>query len=162
LHAAPPLYSRSEQLRPIDHYQTLLSLTCGYAIYRGLRFERLTAAICIAGSIATVSVNSPMTERYVTIEGGALLVDVAVLAAFIAIALFSDRFWPLSVAGLQLVTSFAHFLKAVDSALVSPAYGAAVRVWSYPILIILAVATWRSHCRRTSGSEVSEGRPAAA
>ena len=51
---------------------------------------------------------------YAHVEGGALLVDLAVLAAFVAVALRSDRFWPLWVAGLQLTTSVAHFLKAID------------------------------------------------
>lgn len=129
-------------------YWTLLTLTCGYAILSGRRFERLAAAICIAGTVATISVNSPLGELYMHVEIGALMVDAAVLIAFVAIALQSDRFWPLWVAGLQLVTSFSHFLKAIEPTLVPQAYGAAVRFWSYPILVILAVGTWRGHRRR--------------
>jgi hypothetical protein len=98
-------------------YSTLLALTCGYATYRGRRFERLTAAIFIADCVATVSVNSLMTERSVMIEGGALLVVAAVLATFIAVALRSGRFWPLWVSGLQLVTSFAHLSRPSTRAL---------------------------------------------
>jgi hypothetical protein len=128
-------------------YLTLLTLSCGYAMLSGRLYERLAAAVCIAGTIATVSVNAPMTERYVNLEGGALLVDAAVLAAFVSIALNSDRFWPLWVAGLQLVTSFSHLLKTIDPGLVPPAYGAAVRIWSYPILALIAIGT-RNHQRR--------------
>lgn len=143
-------------------YLALLTLSCGYAMLNGRRYERLAAAICIAGTIATVSVHSPITERYVNIESGALLVDAAVLAAFVFIALHSDRFWPLWVAGLQLVTSFAHFLKALEPGLLPQAYGAAVRFWSYPILIILAVATWRGHRRRAGECEVRDTEQAPA
>jgi len=143
-------------------YITLLALSCGYAILSGRRYERLAAAICIAGTLATVSVNSPLTERYVHLETGALLVDAAVLTAFVFIALQSDRFWPLWVAGLQLVTSFAHFLKAFDPGLVPPAYGAAVRFWSYPILVILAIATWRGHRRRAANRDNRDEGPAQA
>ena len=128
-------------------YWTLLILTCGYALYRGGRHERLVALICIVATIATITVNSPLNRMYANVEQGALLVDLAVLAAFVAVALVSDRFWPLWVAGLQLTTSFAHFLKAVDPHLVPLAYGAAVRFWGYPILIILFVGAWR-HQRR--------------
>ncbi|HXH52497.1 MAG TPA: hypothetical protein VNH53_03585 [Sphingomicrobium sp.] len=131
-------------------YWSLLIFTCGYAFYRGGRYERLVALVCLAGTVATITVNSPITERYVDVEGGALLVDSAVLAAFVAIALHSDRFWPLWVAGLQLTTSIAHFLKAMQPELVPQAYGVAVRFWSYPILIILIVGTWRAHQRRLS------------
>ena len=124
-------------------YWTLLILTCGYALYRGGRHERLVALICIVATIATVAVNSPLNRMYADVERGALLVDLAVLAAFVAIALVSDRFWPLWVAGLQLTTSIAHFLKAVDPHLVPLAYGAAVRFWGYPILLILFFGAWR-------------------
>jgi len=136
-------------------YWTLLILTCGYALYRGGRHERLIAVVCIVGTIATVAVNSPLNKMYVHVEGGALLVDVAVLLAFVVIALLSDRFWPLWVAGLQLTTSAAHFLKAIDPHLVPLAYGAAVRFWSYPILLILAMGVWRHqnrHVREASST----------
>lgn len=131
-------------------YWSLLILTCGYALYRGGRYERLVAVICIAATIATMAVNSPLNRMYADIEQGALLVDLAVLAAFVAVALVSDRFWPLWIAGLQLTTSFAHFLKAVDPELVPLAYGAAVRFWGYPILLILFFGAWRHRHRLRS------------
>lgn len=81
------------------------------------------------------------------VEAGDLLVDLLVLSAFVAIALQSDRFWPLWVAGLQLTTSFSHFLRAIDASLIPQAYAAAERFWSYPILIILLVGAWRSDRR---------------
>ena len=49
----------------------------------------------------------------------------------------SDRFWPLWVAGLQLIDSMSHLMKAIDADLLPTAYGAAERFWSYPILFIL-------------------------
>jgi hypothetical protein len=128
-------------------YIALLALSCSYAFYRGGRYERLVAAVCLLGTLATVVVNSPVNRMYVHVEGGALAVDLAVLAAFVAVALHSDRFWPLWVAGLQLTGSIAHFLKAIDPHLIPYAYGLAVRFWSYPILIILAVGSWRAHRR---------------
>ncbi|HVL78580.1 MAG TPA: hypothetical protein VM346_04755 [Sphingomicrobium sp.] len=129
-------------------YWTLLIFTCGYAFYRGGRYERLVALVCLAGTVATISVDTPLAERYVDFEGSVLMVDLFVLSAFVTIALYSDRFWPLWVAGLQLTTSIAHFLKAVQPDLIPQAYGIALRFWSYPILIILIVGTWRAHQRR--------------
>lgn len=129
-------------------YWSLLALTCGYALMRGQGDERLTAAVCIAASILTPIVLSPIAERYARIESGELLIDCAVLAAFTLVALRSDRFWPLWLAGLQLPTSLAHFLKAVHLDMMPSAYAVAERFWSYPILIILAVGTWRGNRRR--------------
>jgi hypothetical protein len=94
-----------------------------------------------------VLLRAPLHERYMGVEAGDLLVDLLVLSAFVAIALQSDRFWPLWVAGLQLTTSFSHFLRAIDANLIPQAYAAAERFWSYPILIILLVGAWRSHRR---------------
>jgi cytochrome c-type biogenesis protein CcmH/NrfF len=39
-------------------------------------------------------------------------------------------------------------MKAIDESLLPMAYGAAIALWSYPILIILAIGTWRGHKRR--------------
>lgn len=136
-------------------YISLLALSCGYAFVRGGRYERLVAAVCLLGTVATVAVNSPLNRMYVHVEGGALAVDIAVLIAFIVVALQSDRFWPLWVAGLQLTTSVAHFLKAMDPHLIPQAYGLAVRFWSYPILIILAVGSWRAHHRMKANRTVA-------
>lgn len=125
----------------------LLLAVCIYAWVRGGRDERTIAATCLAGTLATMLVISPLHQRYADVEQGLMLVDVAVLAGFIAIALRSERFWPLWVAGLQLTTSIGHLLKGVDQDLLPQAYGAALQFWSYPILLILAAGTFRQHRR---------------
>ena len=125
----------------------LLLAVCLYAWWRGGADERTVAAACLAGTAATLLVISPLRERYASLEEGLLLVDLAVLAGFITVALRSKRFWPLWVAGLQLTTSIGHVLKGIDTDLLPRAYGAALQFWSYPILIILAVGTYRSHKR---------------
>src|SRR5688500_12008266 len=123
----------------------LLLAVCIYAWLRGGSDERVVAATCLAGTAATMLRISPLRTRYAGVEGGLLLVDIAVLAGFIMVALRSKRFWPLWIAGLQLTTSLGHILKGIDQDLLPKAYGAALQFWSYPILIILAVGTYRSH-----------------
>ena len=125
---------------------TLLAV-CLYAWLRGGDDERIVAATCLGGTLATMLVISPLTQRYSGVEQGLLLVDLGVLAGFITVALRSKRFWPLWVAGLQLTTSLGHILKGIDPTLLPRAYGAALQFWSYPILVILAVGTFRSDRR---------------
>lgn len=130
---------------------SLLLAICGYALLRGRRDERLAAAACLAATLATRFVISPIGSRYDRMEMGLMLVDLAMLATFVFIALRSDRFWPLWVAGLQLTMTMAHLLKAIELDLLPKAYAAAAIFWSYPILLILAIGTWRSHRRAVHG-----------
>lgn len=139
-------------------FSALLFGTCGYALWRGRADERLTAAICLSASVASISLAGPASLRYSEIELGVLAIDLLTLAAFTFVALRSDRFWPLWISGLQLTTTIAHFLKAIDPELVPIAYAAAGRFWVYPILLILAVGTWRSS--RRMRLQPIDGRPA--
>jgi len=125
----------------------ILFAVCAYAWWRGGADERTVAMTCLAGTAATLLVISPLRHRYAGVEEGLALVDLGVLAGFITVALRSKRFWPLWVAGLQLTTSLGHILKGVDQDLLPRAYGAALQFWSYPILIILALGTFRYHRR---------------
>jgi hypothetical protein len=136
-------------------FRALLVASCGYALWRGRQDERVVAMVCIAAVAASRLAFSPLSVRYTSVEGGLLFIDLAVLAAFVFVALRSRRFWPLWVAGLQLTTSMAHLMKAVDESLMPMAYGAAIALWSYPILIILAIGTWRGHQRRKVAGAVT-------
>lgn len=124
-------------------YWTLLALTCAYAWIRGSGDERFVAVVCLIASIVTAFVLAPWGQRYSHLEAGEMMVDLGVLAAFVLVALRSDRFWPLWVAGLQLTSSLAHVMKSINLELLPQAYAAATKVWSYPILLIIIVGTWR-------------------
>ena len=139
---------RSSHLMAPNIFRILLVLIVLYAFLRGGREERIVAALCLAGAVLSKLVVSPLTERYGEMELGVLVVDISLFAGFVAIALRSERFWPLWVAGLQLTTIVGHFMKALNEELFYRSYGAAIGVWSYPILLILLVGTWRSYLYR--------------
>lgn len=136
-------------------YFVVLAIVCIYAFAVGEAESRIAAAICGAASIASVIVMSPIAGRYSHIEAGVFAVDLAVLAGFTAIALRSDRFWPLWLAGLQLTTILAHVFKVVDFQLVPQIYAAAARFWVYPIFLIIVIGTWRSQRRRSAEQHYS-------
>lgn len=124
-------------------FDLLLFGACGYALLRGRTDARIVAVVCIVANFASYAVVS----RYASVETGVLIIDLLTFLAFTAVALKSDRFWPLWVSGLQLTTSIGHLFKAIETDLMPLAYAAALRFWSYPILIILAVGVWRSQRR---------------
>jgi hypothetical protein len=125
-------------------YWLLLTGVAAYALWRGKGDERAAALVCVVATAASVLVNSPLTRRFAGVETGVLVVDLLTLAAFIAIALRTKRFWPLWVAGFQLTSTFAHVLKAVHFSLVPQVYAAAERLWVYPIFLAIVVGTWRT------------------
>ena len=139
-------------------FWTLLLITCGYALWRGRKFEQLSALIFIAATVASVVARSALNENYSAVARSDLVIDLLVLFALVAVALRSDRFWPLWVAGLQLTISLSHVLKAIQPDLLPLAYAAAERFWSYPTLIILFIGAWRQHQRRIL--EQSQALPA--
>jgi len=108
----------------------------------------MSALICIAATVVSVLFHSSFPHRYAGIEPGDVVIDTLVLLAFVFIALRSDRFWPLWVAGLQLTMSMSHLFKALLPSLMPFAYAAAERFWSYPTLIIIFIGAWRQHRRR--------------
>ena len=128
-------------------FRILLALVVLYAVTRGSRDERYVALICLFGAAVTTLVLSPLAERFQGVEMPVFAVDIAVFVGFLAVALRSERFWPLWVAGLQLTTLMGHALKGVDTTLLPRAYAASLNFWAYPIILILAVGTWR-HQRR--------------
>jgi hypothetical protein len=136
-------------------FNGLLIGSCAYAWFRGHADERVVAAICFIASLLTLAVISSFRTLYSNLEIGVLMVDIVTLAGFTYVALRSERFWPLWISGLQLTTSVAHFLKVVEPSLLPIAYSAAARMWSYPILVILAIGTWRSQRRGRSGVAVT-------
>ena len=146
---------------PAYFYWLLLLAITAYAMWRGRSDERVVAIACLAASLITYAVLSPRILRYSQVEIGVLFVDIGVLTVFTAVALQSSRFWPLWVAGLQLTTSVAHILKAVDPDLLPHAYAAAARFWSYPILLIVAIGTWRGHRRSRAEQRASTAAAAA-
>ena len=136
---------------PKQLFWAIVILICAYAWWRGGKEERIAATTCLLATVATHFLISPVAVRYTRVEDGLLAIDLAVLAAFVGVALFSSRFWPLWAAGFQLTVSMSHMMKGVDVGLLPKAYAAAAVFWSYPILLVIVVGTWRTRRKMADG-----------
>ena len=139
------------------NYLAILAAVSVYAFLYGRSDERLAAGICVVATGATHGLMMLIGETYSRVEAGLFLVDFLALLAFLYVALRTDRFWPLWVAGLQLTTMTAHVLKAVHLDLMPQAYAAAAKFWVYPIFLIIVVGTWRGHRRRMQEQRAAPG-----
>lgn len=125
-------------------FWSLLLLVVFAAFRRGDRDTRIAAMICLVATVLTVILLTPRGHSFAQVEVYVATIDIVTLVAFVAIALRSPRFWPLWVSGFQLTTVLAHLFRILQPGLVDLAYAAAMRFWSYPILLVLIAAALRS------------------
>jgi hypothetical protein len=130
-------------LRVVFFYLLLASVVI-LATWRGRRDERLAAAICVIGTALTVYAGDALPVRFKTFDQLAFLIDLGVFFGFLAIALRSERYWPLWVAGLQLTAITIHPMMVISPDMPAKVFGAALALWSYPILILIGIGAWRT------------------
>ena len=125
-------------------FYSLLTAVNLLAWRRGRQEERLAAATCVVGTLLTVAVSEEVARRFGDFNFAAFVIDLLVLLVFLGIALRSRRFWPMWVAGLQLVTTTVHLIRLLNDELLSIVFGTALAVWSYPILLLIGIGAWRT------------------
>jgi hypothetical protein len=128
-------------------YNILLLGCCVYAFWRGGAPERIGTAILAAGSYLTAAALSQPDLSFRSVEVGILIVDILCSVALIALALRAERFWPLWIAAFQIIGTAAHAVKFVDPDIIRRVYAFMLAVWSYPMILLLVVGTWRHQQR---------------
>lgn len=109
--------------------------TIGVALWKGEWPERMTATALFCAALASPLVES---DLFASPEYGILAVDLLLLGWLGALALVTDRFWPLWASGFHLVGTVIHVARIVDPTVVPPAYALGQVFWSYPVLAALA------------------------
>lgn len=133
-------------IRPIIFGALLWGATF-YALRRGGTDERIAAVGMFANAYLTLLVVKPLATRFTHIELPIMLVDFGLLVLLLWLALRSNRFWPLWLAAMQFLATFAHFAPYVPH-IIPWGYGSAVALWMYPMLIVVTVASHGAHEER--------------
>lgn len=135
-------------------FDIILLAICTFVMFKGSTPERLGAAVALAGTALTIGLASALPNRFRHLETGVMLVDAMTFLAFTWLALRSNRFWPIWVAGLQGATIIMHLTRLMVPGVVPRAYMDAVALWSYPILALLLIGAIRHRQRlREFGSD---------
>ncbi len=123
------------------NYLGLIALfgSCGVAFRWGGTDERIASLAFIAATFAS----KLFTEsNYVHTETIVMAIDALLLLALVAVALRSDRFWPMWAAAFQLVGTSVHLASMAETGDFKWAYAVGLIFWTYPVLIALMVGTW--------------------
>lgn len=130
----------------------MLVSCCGFAFLRGGAPERIAATLLLLSAIGSLAVAS-REATFSKTEWGIFAVDCALFAGLFALAMFSNRYWPLWLAAFQLVTIWSHLAFGTLAVQMPLAYAIASTIWSLPMLIILASGTQRHRRRKGSSTE---------
>jgi len=120
---------------------TLLFGVTGYALRYGGSSERFCAGILVVGSLASALIVSAFHNLWHPASFYLFFIDCSALLALLAIALTSDRFWPLYTAAFQVPGVATHIATMVDPVIVPRAYALAQGFWIYPMLVALLIGT---------------------
>lgn len=137
-------------MRVVVFYILFLS-TCAYAFWRGGPDERRGAWIFILGVIASLIAMANVTQRWHQFEPGLAAVDLAIFLAYLWLALRSDKYWPLGMAGLALAVMGGHALRLVMPGLPAWQYWLGSVVWSWGMVLTLLGGIIRHHRRNLPG-----------
>jgi hypothetical protein len=128
-------------------FDFLLVTSCGYAIWCGGAPERTGAAIFLIAVVFTQVAVSGAASRFRSVEEGVLIVDLAMAVSLLILALRAERLWPLWVTALQVIGTAGHAVKLANPDVIPRAYAFVLAFWSYPMLLLLVLGTFR-HQRR--------------
>ncbi len=131
----------------IEFFFSLLTVACIYSAVWGGQPEKRAVMVFIVGIALTIIAASPSDGRFAQPEIGILLVDIAILLAFVMLALHAERYWTIWICSMQVIQVLSHIPIMIIPELLPQAYFVIAAIWVYPMLIVLTVGTYRHQQR---------------
>lgn len=122
---------------------------CWFALRSGGLPERLTSAALLAAAVGGSAATIWSPYRFQTVDPTLLALDLALLLVLMGVAAAANRFWPIWLSALHLITVTVHGVKAFQPDLVPWMYAAALGKMAYPMMALLAIGTERHRRRRS-------------
>lgn len=130
-------------------FSLMLISCCGYGIACGGKPERAVAYMLLGAAVATALVGYGFPQPRGSIRWPVMLVDFALVAGLLWVALKADRLWPMAVTAMQLITAVAHPALEVAATTAPRAYMIAIFMSGFLIPPVLAFGTYL-HRRRSN------------
>lgn len=113
----------------------------GFAQWRGGWAERTIAWAMVLDSYGAIVLQN--THNWAAVQWSDLWMDSLYLALMLWVALKSNRLWTLWAAAFQLVDVCIYLAHSANLRVGGRAPNAAILIYSYLILIVIAVGTWQ-------------------
>jgi hypothetical protein len=113
-----------------------------FALRFGGREEKLGISLIIGGSVATALLSPNEWFTFSDMPLSIFLADLFVLIAFVKLSFSSQKYWPLWVASLQLITVMTHVVELAIPDVVPKAYAIIQGFWVYPMCVAIAAGTY--------------------
>jgi hypothetical protein len=121
-------------------------------LVRGGKPERIGISLVVIGSILSMIFASSLGARFRSVEPWILGIDIAVLIAFVILALGTTRYWPMWVASFQAITVLTHLAEVALPNAVPRGYSLLQGFWVYPMFVaILLGAYGHQKARKIAG-----------
>jgi hypothetical protein len=133
-------------------FLAFLLVASAYALWRGGGPERTMAGIAWTMVAADQLLHAYVPPEFAALDTGHLAIDLCGAAATTLLALCAHRFWPMVVAVLHMLPLLAHTTRILDVTMQPTVYLTMQVATSWPVPLILALATWR-HQRRLRRGE---------
>jgi hypothetical protein len=128
-------------------FDTMLLFSCFVAWLRGGTPERAAAALLFSAAALSWIVIGDGKRGFSHAEWGLFIVDFALALSLIGLALWADRYWPMWLSALQVVSVLMHPAFGLSQSKMAFAYAIASIFWSYPMLFILILGSIRHYKR---------------
>lgn len=116
-------------------------LICGGALWKGDWEERTAGATLLLNFAISIFLRDVSWPR---VQLAGFTADIFTLLILGAVALRTKKFWPLFATGFQLLSVLTHVGKMIDPNVHGWAYLTAIIIWTYLILISLAIGAWNA------------------
>lgn len=131
-------------------WDTALVASIVYTVWRGGRDERLLSIIFFVASVATSQLLTG--AHWLPTKTGAVMIGVLVALSFGAVAMVSNRWWPLWATSFQIISTVSLMAADIDRFTRPPAAYFGTVTWDYLTLLTMVVGV-RIECRsRTLGA----------
>jgi hypothetical protein len=126
---------------------SVLLLACLFSWQCGGGPERIAALLLTIAALVSTLIAGHGSSMFTKIEWGLFGVDSVLALLLVWLALSVDRYWPMWLSALQLVSVLMHPAFGLSQNKMAFAYAIASIFWSYPMLFILVIGSIRQYRR---------------